>query len=261
MSKAESQDPTVCFAEQSNRSEVVDLRHMDQQPLCDWEESSPRYRATLNALRASFGTTEDSFNPLSTEAVSARGINEGGTQDNSAATFHHQNLFTSSSASFSTLASLPEERCSTHREYNKKRSAVENARLRAQREAEAYAKSRKSNSEKQASASKPNKTTIKRSKKQKGTTGESKKKSEASNKSNETYERKESDTYERRLALNRESAAVSRLRRRTYVKELEERLAVVEASKLQLEGKLEAVQEQNEDMKRQLEFIFLSLSR
>lgn len=63
--------------------------------------------------------------------------------------------------------------------------------------------------------------------------------------------------YKRRLAMNRESAAVSRVRRRAYIKELEERLATVEAEKFQLIGKLEAVMQQNTSMASQLDNLFL----
>ena len=60
--------------------------------------------------------------------------------------------------------------------------------------------------------------------------------------------------------MNRESAAVSRVRRRAYVKELEERLAAVEAEKLQLEGKLEVMQSQNESYKKQLDNLFMMVT-
>lgn len=63
--------------------------------------------------------------------------------------------------------------------------------------------------------------------------------------------------YQRRLDMNRKSAAVSRVRRRAYVKELEERLAVVEAEKFQLEGKLEIMISQNESYKRRLDKLLL----
>lgn len=63
--------------------------------------------------------------------------------------------------------------------------------------------------------------------------------------------------YKRRLAMNRESAAISRVRRRAYIKELEERLASVEAEKFQLVGKLEAVMQQNVSMANQLDNLFL----
>jgi hypothetical protein len=61
-----------------------------------------------------------------------------------------------------------------------------------------------------------------------------------------------SDRYKRRLALNRESAAVSRIRRRAYIKELEERLAVVEKEKYQLMGQVEIMLGQNRAMSKQL---------
>lgn len=68
------------------------------------------------------------------------------------------------------------------------------------------------------------------------------------------------ERYKRRLDMNRESAAVSRVRRRAYVKELEERLAAVEAEKLQLEGKLEIMMSQNESFKKQLDNLFLMVT-
>lgn len=73
-------------------------------------------------------------------------------------------------------------------------------------------------------------------------------------------EAEKQERYQRRLDMNRESAAVSRVRRRAYVKELEERLAAVEAEKLQLEGKLEIMQSQNDSFKKQLDNLFMMVA-
>lgn len=73
-------------------------------------------------------------------------------------------------------------------------------------------------------------------------------------------EAEKQERYQRRLDMNRESAAVSRVRRRAYVKELEERLASVEAEKFQLEGKLEIMMSQNESFKRQLTDLFVMVA-
>lgn len=61
-----------------------------------------------------------------------------------------------------------------------------------------------------------------------------------------------SSRYKRRLALNRESAAVSRIRRRAYIKELEDRLAQVEKEKHELIGQVQIMLSQNEKMSSQL---------
>lgn len=74
-------------------------------------------------------------------------------------------------------------------------------------------------------------------------------------------EAKRSQQYQRRLDMNRKSAAVSRVRRRAYVKELEERLAAVEAEKFQMEGKLEIMMSQNESYKRRLDQLLLMMIR
>lgn len=64
------------------------------------------------------------------------------------------------------------------------------------------------------------------------------------------------DSYQRRLALNRESAAVSRNRRREYIRQLEERLARVETNKNQLLGQVEIMVQQNKQMSQQLSACF-----
>lgn len=79
-------------------------------------------------------------------------------------------------------------------------------------------------------------------------------------KNEDDSEAEKQERYKRRLDMNRESAAVSRVRRRAYVKELEERLAAVEAEKLQLEGKLEIMMSQNESFKKQLEQLFVMVA-
>lgn len=61
-----------------------------------------------------------------------------------------------------------------------------------------------------------------------------------------------SSRYKRRLALNRESAAVSRIRRRAYIKELEDRLARVEKEKHELIGQVQIMLSQNDKMSSQL---------
>lgn len=64
------------------------------------------------------------------------------------------------------------------------------------------------------------------------------------------------DSYQRRLALNRESAAVSRIRRREYIRQLEERLARAETNKNQLLGQVEIMVQQNKQMSQQLTACF-----
>lgn len=58
--------------------------------------------------------------------------------------------------------------------------------------------------------------------------------------------------YERRLELNRQSAAVSRVRRREYVKELEEKLVGVEKEKLNLESQVAVIGDENERLRLEL---------
>lgn len=159
------------------------------------------------------------------------------------------------------------------------RSAVEEARLRAQREAESFANSRRDPAKREASITVPAAAAV-RVDTWEGGTGVTERRpkrirtddiSEArrsnSKSSHDKDEKKEEDSevekqerYKRRLDMNRESAAVSRVRRRAYVKELEERLAAVEAEKLQLEGKLEIMQSQNDGFKKQLEHLFLMVA-
>lgn len=168
------------------------------------------------------------------------------------------------------------------------RSAVDEARLRAQREAETYAHSRRDGGKREVvTLSSASGTTVQGA----GSTGSAgaivtvaapaakleKRKGVKRNRMDvngahregsldhlgnvgnaaaDDSEAEKQERYQRRLDMNRESAAVSRVRRRAYVRELEERLAVVEAEKFQLEGKLEIMMSQNESFKRQLTDLF-----
>lgn len=58
--------------------------------------------------------------------------------------------------------------------------------------------------------------------------------------------------YSRRLELNRQSAAVSRVRRRAYVEELEDKLVSVEREKLKLEGQVSVMQDENTKLREQM---------
>lgn len=162
------------------------------------------------------------------------------------------------------------------------RSAVEEARMRAQREAESFAHSRRDSAKREANLGSTlgshsdgsgkeaygDRRSSKRSMQDhdKDNDGqESRKTSKGSASDDKTKHEDDSDAekqerYKRRLDMNRESAAVSRVRRRAYVKELEERLAAVEAEKLQLEGKLEIMMSQNESFKKQLDNLFLMVT-
>lgn len=161
------------------------------------------------------------------------------------------------------------------------RSAVEEARLRAQREAESFANSRRDPAKREASlavvgshsdASGKDGVGERRSSKrsrhegerssdgQACKTGPSRASGDDKAKHEDDSEAEKQERYKRRLDMNRESAAVSRVRRRAYVKELEERLAAVEAEKLQLEGKLEIMMSQNESFKKQLDNLFLMVT-
>eukprot|EP00177_Eucheuma_denticulatum_P003132 GFKZ01005644.1.p1 GENE.GFKZ01005644.1~~GFKZ01005644.1.p1 ORF type:complete len:428 (+),score=61.48 GFKZ01005644.1:589-1872(+) len=161
------------------------------------------------------------------------------------------------------------------------RSAVEEARLRAQQEAESFANSRRdpmkretgltlsgnqsdgfgidiTGDRRSSKRAKPNPegSAAEGSSSRKGSRGPSDEKM----RTEEDSEAEKQERYKRRLDMNRESAAVSRVRRRAYVKELEERLAAVEAEKLQLEGKLEIMQSQNEGFKKQLDNLFMMVT-
>lgn len=56
--------------------------------------------------------------------------------------------------------------------------------------------------------------------------------------------------YQRRLELNRQSAAVSRVRRREYVKELEEKLVDVEKEKFKLESQVASMGSENDRLRQ-----------
>lgn len=58
--------------------------------------------------------------------------------------------------------------------------------------------------------------------------------------------------YNRRLELNRQSAAVSRVRRRAYVKELEDKLVTVEQEKVKLERQVGYMNEENTRLREQM---------
>lgn len=58
--------------------------------------------------------------------------------------------------------------------------------------------------------------------------------------------------YNRRLELNRQSAAVSRVRRRAYVEELEGKLMHVEREKLSLEDQVAVMQSENHKLREQM---------
>lgn len=61
--------------------------------------------------------------------------------------------------------------------------------------------------------------------------------------------------YLRRLALNRESAAVSRVRRREYVKLLEEQLVNAEKERVRLASELSVMQQQHSELRKHLEHL------
>lgn len=67
-----------------------------------------------------------------------------------------------------------------------------------------------------------------------------------------TPEERKRKRYERRLALNRESAAVSRVRRREYVKLLEERLVSAEKERVRLATELDDMQQQHNKLRERL---------
>ena len=164
------------------------------------------------------------------------------------------------------------------------RSAVEEARIRAQREAETFANSRRGPAKKEASLaastlgshsdqsgkdSHCDRRSMKRHRHSNEKTTDMEIARRGSSRLSPTHDKvrpeddldvEKQERYKRRLDMNRESAAVSRVRRRAYVKELEERLATVEAEKLQLEGKLEIMMSQNESFKKQLDNLFLMVT-
>lgn len=67
-----------------------------------------------------------------------------------------------------------------------------------------------------------------------------------------TPDERKKKRYQRRLALNRESAAVSRVRRREYVKLLEEQLVTAEKERVKLAMELDRMQRQHDKLRDQL---------
>lgn len=68
-----------------------------------------------------------------------------------------------------------------------------------------------------------------------------------------TPDERKKKRYERRLALNRESAAVSRVRRREYVKLLEEQLVSAEKERVRLATELSDMQRQHNKLREHLQ--------
>ncbi len=66
--------------------------------------------------------------------------------------------------------------------------------------------------------------------------------------------------YNRRLELNRQSAAVSRVRRRAYVEELEGKLMHVEREKLNLEDQVGVMQSENHKLREQMRHLHEQLA-
>lgn len=66
--------------------------------------------------------------------------------------------------------------------------------------------------------------------------------------------------YSRRLELNRQSAAVSRVRRRAYVEELEGKLMYVEREKLSLEDQVAVMQTENHKLREQMRHLHEQLA-
>jgi Basic region leucine zipper len=67
--------------------------------------------------------------------------------------------------------------------------------------------------------------------------------------------------YLRRLELNRQSAAVSRVRRREYVKELEDKLVGVEKEKYRLQGQVDSMGNENLKLRAQMKALQAQLGR
>lgn len=67
--------------------------------------------------------------------------------------------------------------------------------------------------------------------------------------------------YLRRLELNRQSAAVSRVRRREYVKELEDKLVGVEKEKYKLQSQVDAMGNENLKLRAQMKALQTQLGR
>lgn len=67
--------------------------------------------------------------------------------------------------------------------------------------------------------------------------------------------------YLRRLELNRQSAAVSRVRRREYVKELEDKLVGVEKEKYRLQGQVDTMGSENMRLRAQMRSLQAQLGK
>lgn len=79
-----------------------------------------------------------------------------------------------------------------------------------------------------------------------------------------TKEELKKKSYSHRLYLNRQSAAVSRVRRQAYVKFLEESLTDIEQSKYQQENQIGSLRDENSKLKAQLQQMqngFMSVSK
>lgn len=113
-------------------------------------------------------------------------------------------------------------------------SAVQEAQVRARMKAETFAKNRKR---------KRHEEPVEEEKNEKSNEEDSKLSPEQLRKKR----------YLRRLALNRESAAVSRVRRREYVKLLEEQLVNAEKERVRLAGELSEMQRQHTKLRQHLE--------
>jgi hypothetical protein len=67
--------------------------------------------------------------------------------------------------------------------------------------------------------------------------------------------------YQRRLELNRQSAAVSRVRRREYVKELEDKLVSVEKEKFKLQSQVDLMGDENTRLRSQMKALQSQLGK
>lgn len=67
--------------------------------------------------------------------------------------------------------------------------------------------------------------------------------------------------YQRRLELNRQSAAVSRVRRREYVKELEDKLVAVEKDKFKLQSQVDLMGDENIRLRAQMKALQTQLGK
>jgi bZIP transcription factor len=159
----------------------------------------------------------------------------------------------------------------TEREDLASASAVEAARIQAQRTAESYASLRKATASNGSTAMRPHQSVLEKDEfligngKVPGQGQDSDQAAfcggaNAEGHSADDDDDTKSSRYKRRLALNRESAAVSRIRRRAYIKELEDRLARVEKEKHELIGQVRIMLTQNDEMRSQLTECFRLVS-